>query len=95
MKFFLNFSRPDEVNDASVKKLLEEQKIQWQEILERHHKEEWELIQTQFNEQRETLHKILETVHANQIKQLEAKYERFVFLSRGLYFFRINLVSRI
>lgn len=47
-------------------------------MTERHKKEEWELLKNQVNEQREALDKVVEIVQTNQIKQLEAKYERCV-----------------
>lgn len=59
-----------------MKKIITEQVMQWSEMIERHRKEEWELLKNQVNEQRETLDKVMETVQSNQIKQLEAKYER-------------------
>ncbi len=70
------FSKPDIINDASVKKLIAEQMMQWSEMIDRHRKEEWELLKNQLNEQRETLDKVMEIVQASQLKQLEAKYDR-------------------
>lgn len=71
-----SFSKPDLINDASIKKMIAEQVMQWSEMIERHRKEEWELLKSQVTEQREALDKVIEIVQSNQIKQLEAKYER-------------------
>lgn len=73
--FFVG-SKTDLINDASVRKLVTEQMMQWSEMIDRHRKEEWELLKNQLNEQREGMDKIIEIVQAAQVKQLEAKYER-------------------
>ncbi|KAK7603889.1 hypothetical protein V9T40_004162 [Parthenolecanium corni] len=69
-------SKPELINDASIKKLIAEQMMQWTEMIDRHRREEWELIKSQLEEQRATLNKVIEIVQATQMKQLEAKYER-------------------
>lgn len=76
VSIFFSNSKPELINDASIKKLITEQMMQWSEMIDRHRKEEWELMKTQLEEQRETLNKVIEIVQATQIKQLEAKYER-------------------
>lgn len=53
--------------------------IQWSEMIDRHRKEEWELLKNHLDEQKEALNRVIETVQASQMKQLEAKYERLVF----------------
>lgn len=69
----------DEIkNDASIKKVIQEQNTQWSEMVERHKKEEWELMKSQIQDQQETLKKLMEQTQANQMKQLEAKHEREV-----------------
>lgn len=47
-------------------------------MIERHKKEEWDLLKTQLNDQKEILRKLMETTQAAQMKQLEAKHEREV-----------------
>ncbi|KAK7585900.1 hypothetical protein V9T40_000079 [Parthenolecanium corni] len=69
-------SKPELINDASIKKLITEQMMQWSEMIDRHRKSEWELMKNQLEEQRETMNKVIEIVQADQVKQLEAKYER-------------------
>lgn len=46
----------DEIkNDASVRKVIQEQNAQWSEMVERHKKEEWEMLKQQINDQQDTL----------------------------------------
>ena len=69
----------DEIkNDASIRKVIQEQNAQWSEMVERHKKEEWEMLKQQISDQQETLRKLMETTQASQMKQLEAKHERDV-----------------
>lgn len=69
----------DEIkNDASIRKVIQEQNAQWGEMVERHKKEEWEMMKQQISDQQETLKKLMETTQAAQMKLLEAKHERDV-----------------
>lgn len=69
----------DEIkNDASIRKVIQEQNAQWSEMAERHKKEEWEMLKQQISDQQDTLRKLMETTQASQMKQLEAKHERDV-----------------
>lgn len=63
-------------NDQGVRKLVAEQMGQWSEMMERHRKEEWNLLKNQVTEQQEILNRVMEQVHAAQMKQLEAKHDR-------------------
>jgi phosphatidylinositol phospholipase C, beta len=46
----------DEIkNDASIRKVIQEQNQQWSEMVERHKKEEWEMIKQQITDQQEIL----------------------------------------
>jgi hypothetical protein len=74
------------VNDDSVKKLVLEQMKQWSEMVERHRKEVWSLMKTQVTEQQDTLNKLMETIQASQVKQVEAKHERCVLFSLKVLF---------
>ncbi|KAL1455586.1 hypothetical protein WDU94_009670 [Cyamophila willieti] len=69
-------SKAELVNDESVKKLVLEQMKQWSEMVERHRKEVWTMMKTQVTEQQDTLNKLMETIQASQVKQVEAKHER-------------------
>lgn len=64
--------------DPAIRKVIQEQNAQWSEMIERHKKEEWDLLKQQLNDQREILRKLMETTQAGQFKQLEAKHEREV-----------------
>lgn len=71
-------SKNEVVSDAGIRKLVTEQMAQWSEMMERQRKEEWGVLRTQVEEQKEHLTKIIEQVQATQMKQLEAKHERLV-----------------
>lgn len=46
----------DEIkNDASIRKVIQEQNAQWSEMVERHKKEEWEMLKQQITDQQEIL----------------------------------------
>lgn len=62
--------------DPAIRKVIQEQNAQWSEMIERHKKEEWDLLKQQLDDQREILKKLMETTQAAQMKQLEAKHER-------------------
>jgi phosphatidylinositol phospholipase C beta len=49
---------------------------QWTEMIERNRREEWELMKQQITDNQEILRRLMETVQAAQMKQLEAKHER-------------------
>jgi phosphatidylinositol phospholipase C, beta len=71
-------SKEEIKNDASIRKVIQEQNAQWSEMVERHKKEEWEMMKQQISDQQETLKKLMETTQSTQMKQLEAKHERDV-----------------
>lgn len=67
----------DEIKaDANVRQVIGDQTVAWSELLEKHRKEEWELLKVQLNDQQETIKKLMEVTQASQMKQLEAKHER-------------------
>lgn len=45
-------------------------------MLNRHKKDEWDVLKQQVEENKETMRKLMESVQANQMKQLEEKQER-------------------
>lgn len=46
----------DEIkNDASIRKVIQEQNAQWSEMVERHKKEEWEMLKQQITDQQDIL----------------------------------------
>lgn len=67
----------DEIKaDQNVRKVIAEQTTQWSELIEKHKKEEWELLKTQLTDQQEIIKKLMELTQAGQMKQVEAKQER-------------------
>uniref|UniRef100_T1GLU1 Phosphoinositide phospholipase C n=1 Tax=Megaselia scalaris TaxID=36166 RepID=T1GLU1_MEGSC len=63
-------------NDAAIKAAINEQSHQWTEMLNRHKKEEWDILKQQVEENKETMKKLMESVQASQMKQLDEKHER-------------------
>ena len=66
----------DIANDPNVKELVSLQMKQWSEMIEKHHREEWDLLKTHISQKGETLRKLLELNQNNQLKQLETVFER-------------------
>lgn len=46
-------------------------------MLNRHKKEEWDILKQQVEENKETMRKLMESVQANQMKQLDEKQDRY------------------
>lgn len=70
-------SSKDEIKaDQNIRKIITDQTAQWSELIERHKKEEWELLKVQLNDQQEIIKKLMEQTQSSQMKQLEAKQER-------------------
>ena len=65
----------DVVNDPTVKHVVVDQTKQWSEMMERHRKEEWEVMKQQLKTQEEVLKKLMEGAQASQIKELEVQFE--------------------
>ncbi|XP_075977226.1 no receptor potential A isoform X1 [Anticarsia gemmatalis] len=63
-------------NDASFRKLVNEQATAWSELVARHRVEEWTSARSRLNEQRDLLKKMMEQTQLAQMKQLEGKHER-------------------
>lgn len=73
-------SKNEVINDGGVKKLVTEQMTQWSEMIERHRREKWALQKQQATEQQDALVKLMESLQAAQMKQLEIRHEKY-----GLY----------
>lgn len=71
------FSKTEVINDGGVKKLVTEQMTQWSEMVERHRREKWALQKQQATEQQDALVKLMETLQAAQMKQLEVRHEKY------------------
>lgn len=82
------------LQDANVKKVISEQTAQWSSMVERQRKEEWEMMKSHTEAGREEFKKLIEVVQASQVKQLQAKHDKYAeslntYLNISL--FRTNL----
>lgn len=73
------FSKNEVINDGGVKKMVNEQMTQWSEMVERHRREKWALQKQQATEQQDALVKLMETLQAAQMKQLEVRHEKYIY----------------
>jgi len=62
----------DVVNDPAVKQTVVEQTKHWSEMIDRHQKENWELMKAHLQAQEEVLKKLMQSQQQLQIKELEA-----------------------
>jgi len=63
-------------NEPIVKELVADQMKQWSDMIERHHKEEWDLLKNQITQQGDLLKRLLMISQSAQIKLLESIFER-------------------
>merc|ERR1719369_456417 len=68
----------DVVDDPAIKNVVAEQMNQRSEMVERHRKEEWNILKEHLKSQEEVLKKHMEAEQTAQLKQLEAKHEQEV-----------------
>ena len=66
----------DVVNDAGIKSMVNEQAKEWTELIGRHLKEEAALMIEQREAQKDILKPLAEGMQANQLKTLEAHFEK-------------------
>lgn len=71
-------SKEDIQKDQNICSIIAEQTTQWSEMVEKHKKEEWEILKLQLQDQQEILKRLMEQVQGTQMRQLEAKHEREV-----------------
>ena len=64
------------VDDSAVKEVCNEQTEEYTELVERHRKEEWDLTKSHLISQDDLLKTIMETMQAQQLKELESIFER-------------------
>jgi phosphatidylinositol phospholipase C beta len=73
----MKLTKSDDIaNDPNVKELVAHQMKQWSDMIERHHREEWDLLKSQILQQGDTLRKLLDLNQNFQLKQLEIVFER-------------------
>lgn len=75
---FRTFSKNALLQDANAKKVISEQTAQWSSMMERQRKEEWELLKNHTQSSRDELKRLIEVVQATQVKQMQAKHDKFV-----------------
>ncbi len=63
-------------SDPEILGLVQEQTKQWTEIMQRHRKEEWEMLKTHLGSSEETFKKLCVAAQAKQMKDLEAFFVR-------------------
>lgn len=79
--YILNtFSKNSLAQDANVKKVINEQTAQWSAMMEKQRKEEWELLKNQTQGSRDELKRLIEIVQATQVKQMQAKHDKLVYI---------------
>ncbi|KAF4532029.1 hypothetical protein B566_EDAN015008 [Ephemera danica] len=64
------------MKDAAILKTVKEQTQQWHEMTERHLKENWTIQKQLLKDNEEVLKKLMADVQAQQVKQLELKFEK-------------------
>ena len=64
------------MNDSALKEVVMEQTEEYTEVVERHRKEEWELTKAHLIAQDDMLKTLMEGMQAQQMKELEAIFER-------------------
>lgn len=64
------------IQDSAVKEICNEQTDEYTELVERHRKEEWDLTKSHLISQDDMLKTIMESMQAQQMKELEGLFER-------------------
>nr|XP_040581818.1 1-phosphatidylinositol 4,5-bisphosphate phosphodiesterase-like isoform X2 [Lepeophtheirus salmonis] len=66
----------DVLNDIAVKAIVIEQTKQWSDIIEKHRREEWNVMKAHLHSEEEVLRQLMELSQAQQLKDLEANFEK-------------------
>ncbi|KFM65272.1 1-phosphatidylinositol-4,5-bisphosphate phosphodiesterase, partial [Stegodyphus mimosarum] len=74
-KYMKNSKQSDLTQDVKLKELVINQMEQWSELVEKHKKEEWELLKTQASEQGNILERLMNLEQVKQLRQLEQKFD--------------------
>ena len=77
------------MDDPAIQTVVSDQMQQWSDMMDRHRKEEWNLLKEHLKSQEDILRKLMEAEQAAQIKKLEARYDLLV-MNNGLYKIRSN-----
>ncbi|XP_063854055.1 1-phosphatidylinositol 4,5-bisphosphate phosphodiesterase-like isoform X2 [Scylla paramamosain] len=68
--------KKDVMDDPKIKALVTDQMTQWSVMVEKHRKEEWEMLKEHLKSQEDILKKLMEEEQQAQIKKMEAKHEQ-------------------
>lgn len=66
----------DPSKDPDIIKAVQDQTVQWTEMMNKQRKEEWEMLKVHLAAQEEIFKKVFETVQVKQMKDLEAFFGR-------------------
>lgn len=61
-----------------MKNVVVDQTKQWSEMMEKHRKEEWKLLNDHLKMQEEVLINLMAQAQAKQLKEIEEHFERYV-----------------
>ena len=78
------------VNDPALKSVVVDQTKQWSDMMERHRKEEWEMLKVHLQAQEEVLKKLLEEAQAKQIGAIKAIFDRYLTNKKGVTYSRYS-----
>lgn len=68
--------KKDVMDDPKIKALVTDQMTQWSVMMEKHRKEEWEMLKEHLKSQEDILKKLMEEEQQAQMKKMEAKHEQ-------------------
>ena len=68
------------MDDPKIKSLVTDQMSQWSVMMEKHRKEEWEMLKDHLKSQEDILKKLMEEEQQAQIKKMEVRHEQYVCL---------------
>ena len=64
------------MNDPVVKQVVVDQTKQWSEMVERHRKENWELMRNHLQSQEDLLKELMQAQQQVQMKELESLFKK-------------------
>ena len=76
MFIFQVSSEKELAKDPVVKSLISDQTKQWSDMMEKHRKEEWEMLRNHLRLQEDLLKKLMESAQLMQLKDLENVIEK-------------------
>lgn len=64
------------MDDPKIKALVTDQMTQWSQLMEKHRKEEWEMLKEHLKSQEDILKKLMEEEQQAQVKKMEVRHEQ-------------------